>query len=174
MKPSFTLFEIVVVVMIVALVYYLSFAFFNKQSFLGRDKNEDFRERMIKEKSSKESILTLVCFKKECILEESGRSLGSFDFNPKVKMLFFTLGRDGLLESNKNNSYYAFKYSQEVNFVYSLYPNNIFDSAIMVNEDESSYTVLGPLIWMKESFDKLDEAKDAMYQRGLRKARLAE
>lgn len=160
--------------MIMALVYYLSFAFFDKQSFLNRDKNEDFRERMIKEKSSKESILRLICFKKDCILEEDGRVLGDFDFDPESKMLFFTLGKDELVKSGKSSPAHEFKYSQKINFIYSLYPNDIFDSAILESKDESSYTVLGPLVWMKESFDDIEDAKEAMYQKKLRKVRLAE
>jgi len=139
-----------------AVVYYLSFAYFDKNSFLNRNEPTDFREKLIKAKSSKTSILKLICFEDECILEEDGRIVG--DFTLDAKMYFFDIKGD---EIEREYLESEMRYAKKPKFVYALYPNGVFDEAIMQSGGE--YTVLGPLVWIKqEGLKTLEEAKKVL------------
>lgn len=169
MRQSFTLFELLVVILIMAIVYAISFAFFDKQSFFSRNQTTDFREKMMKAKQEKDSVLKLICFEDdECILEENGKRLDDFSFDGGAKMVFFDMKEE---EIDREFEESETRYKKNVNFEYALHPNAVFDSAVL--ELGNSYVALAPMVWMTDEFDTLSEAKDYLFSNEIRKYSIA-
>ncbi|MFP4486060.1 MAG: type II secretion system protein [Campylobacterales bacterium] len=158
LKRSFTIFELMVVILIMGVVYYLAFAIFDKRSFEPKGSKQDFREKMLEARYGYDSVVKLICFRDGCYLEVDGILEDEIEFPSNAKMHFFTMDQR-LLDKEFLES--EVRYGKDVQFVYKLMPNAVFDSAVLEYED--NYIAYGPMLWNKYEESNFNDAKEMLF-----------
>lgn len=169
-KKGFTLFELMIVMLIIALVYAMFVQNFSTKQIEQKPKIENLREFLLNLQADSKSKITIICTDscKICKLYINDKVKNeNFDlFADEARV--FAYGLEGsTLEKIEFDDFYTSKYdSEEVCFRYNLYPNSSSDKMILEYNDR--FFLYDNYFYETKEFSSLEEAKESWYNTKLK------
>lgn len=172
---AFVLFELLIVLLIVGVVYSLSMTQFPDPSSLTEESVYRLKKELKKYQGDRESTVALACFDEEtvnCIIEVDGELVTqTFEVPDDFKM--YTFDRFGFeRELFERHDYFERKYQLPLLFSFFLYPNgSSTESVVELNDRYYTYhAFLGEV----RIFEEYSDAKTALLSEDLKSSFLVQ
>ena len=166
-KKSFTLLEIVIVLLIMGLVYTMSITSFSKQNINTDGYYFDLKQVILDKVKVHDKIIELIVFEDYSVLKVDGIEKKQYTFDLPKDMEFFSYWQDDELKEFFE-PYYEKGYFKEVLFRFLIYPNGSSTKSIIKLKNE--YFIQSNYFRNKAIFNELDEAKEYLLQTDIKQS----
>lgn len=169
-KKGFTLFELMIVMVIIALVYGMFVQNFSTKQVEQKPKVEKLREFLLNLQADSRAKISVICTQscKICKLYINDKEKNAnFDlFENEARVSAYKLV-DNSLEDIEFDDLYTDRYTkEEVCFRYNLYPNSSSDKMILEYNDR--FFLYDNYFYETKEFTSIEEAKQSWYETKLK------